>query len=175
MKTNDHGLAIIKTFEGLRLKVYLCPANYPTVGYGHRILAEDALNIGNEITRQKADEFLAADLKKFETGVAELVAPETNENQFSALVSLAFNVGLNALKKSKLLKYHNDAEYSKAVKEFDWDSAGGKILEGLVRRRHAERCLYRGDIYALNIEMYTPFKNNELHKSYMDLRKGKRK
>ena len=136
---NKAGFDLIRHFEGLRLKSYLCPANVWTVGYGS---TGPHVKPGMVITREQADELLQRDLERFERGVAEL-APKATDNQFAALVAFSFNVGLGALKSSTLLKLHNAGDYAGAQKQFTrWNRGGGKILAGLTKRREAEAELY---------------------------------
>lgn len=140
---NERGLQLVKQFEGLRLKAYLCPAGVPTIGYGS---TGKHVKMGMEITEDEAELLLRRDLKRFEIGVAELIGDTpTTSDQFSALVSLAFNIGLGALARSTVLKRHNLGNPRGAANAFAmWNRAGGKILPGLIRRREAEAKLYRG-------------------------------
>lgn len=147
-RINGAGVAIIKHFEGLKLKAYKCPAGVWTIGYGHT--GPDVMP-GLIITEARADELLAADLAKFEAGVARL-APVTTDNQFSALVSFAFNVGLDedddtiaeGLGDSTLLRKHNAGDYEGAAAQFAlWNKANGVVMSGLTRRRAMEADLYR--------------------------------
>lgn len=147
-RINGAGVAIIKHFEGLALKAYKCPAGVWTIGYGHT--GPDVVP-GLVITEARADALLAVDLARFEAGVARL-APVTTDNQFSALVSFAFNVGLDedddtvaeGLGDSTLLRKHNAGDYEGAAREFaKWNKANGVILSGLDRRRAMEADLYR--------------------------------
>lgn len=147
-RINGAGVAIIKHFEGLALKAYKCPAGVWTIGYGHT--GPDVVP-GLVITEARADALLAADLARFEAGVARL-APVTTDNQFSALVSFAFNVGLDedddtiteGLGDSTLLRKHNAGDYEGAAREFaKWNKANGVVLSGLDRRRAMEADLYR--------------------------------
>jgi len=136
---NAVGLAIIKENEGCKLQAYLCPAKVPTIGYGH---TGPEVKLGQVITIDRADALLAADLARFEDGVTHLT-PFSNDNQFSALVSFAFNEGLGKLRGSTLLAKHNAADYVEAAKEFGkWTFADGKVMSGLVKRRAAEAALY---------------------------------
>lgn len=140
MRINQKGLQLIKDFEGCRLVVYADAAGYPTVGYGHM---DFSLVLGNKITQAEAEELLRSDLQKFEDGVSELLVEEYTANQFSAMVSLAFNIGLGAFKKSTLLRKFNAGDILGAAAEFHkWNKAGGKVLKGLVRRRQAEARLF---------------------------------
>ena len=144
MKINETGLALIKSFEGLRLKAYKCPAGVWTVGYGHT--GKD-VKPGMIITEEQAEELLRQDLERFENGVLDLLTiPELTSNQFSALVSFSFNVGLGNFKNSTLLKMINKGnkdELEAIHSQFKrWVWAGSQILPGLQRRREAEFDLY---------------------------------
>lgn len=140
-RTGDKGLALIQSFEGLRLKAYPDPATGGepwTIGYGHT----GGVKPGQVITEAQADEFLRSDLARFEAAVSRL-CPITTQNQFDALVSFTFNVGENALKESTLRRLHNEGAYSQARDQFKrWDKAASKIMAGLSRRRAAEATLY---------------------------------
>lgn len=141
MKINEKGLDLIKSFEGLRLEAYLCPAKVWTIGYGHT----KGVKKGMKITKEKADELLMEDLQKFQKGVEKLVSMiKLTDNQFSALVSFAFNLGLRNLKDSTLLKKVSQNPNDETIRnEFmRWIYAGGKPLEGLKRRRKHEADLY---------------------------------
>ena len=140
MKINNEGINLIKKFEGLRLEAYLCPAGVWTIGYGHT----KGVKKGQVITQLEADNLLKEDLISFEKGVTSLIKSNINQNQFSALVSFAFNLGLANLKNSTLLKKVNANPNDRTiVDEFiRWIYAGGKQLEGLKRRRQAEAYLY---------------------------------
>ena len=138
MTTSPTGIALIKRFEGLRLKAYLCPANVVTVGFGHTKGVQ--LN-DPEITEEEADRLLAEDLKLYERAVTEMVKVPITPNQFDALCALAFNIGTGALRGSTLMKKLNAGQPCAA--EFDrWIFSNGKALPGLVRRRAAERRLF---------------------------------
>lgn len=140
MKINKEGLELIKKFEGLKLKSYRCPANILTIGYGHT----KGVKENQEITEEEATKLLLEDISTFETGVKNLVTSKINENQFSALVSFSFNLGLGNLKSSTLLKKVNINPNDKSIKlEFvKWNKAGGKVLSGLTSRRKSESELY---------------------------------
>lgn len=139
MKINQKGIDLIKHFEGLYLESYKCPAGVWTIGYGHT----GGVSAGEKISGEKAEDLLKGDLEKFEKGVEELVQTDINEDQFSALVSFSFNLGLGNLSKSTLLKKLNAGDYTGAADEFPkWRKAGGKVLQGLVKRRAAERELF---------------------------------
>lgn len=138
-RINAAGLELIKTYEGLALRSYRCAAGRWTVGYGHTATALP----GQEIDEHKADELLQADLRGFEKAVAELVQVPLNDNQFAALVSLAFNIGVAALARSTLIKLLNAGDLDKVPAEFlRWTKVGTLELPGLVRRRTAEAQLW---------------------------------
>lgn len=140
MKINSKGLELIKRWEGLELKAYRCPANVLTIGYGS---TGDHVKENMVITEKEAEALLLKDLERFEEGVQKLVPDTINENQFSALVSLAYNIGLTNLKNSTLLKKLVKGDMKGAADQFlVWRKAAGKVLKGLVKRREAERSLF---------------------------------
>lgn len=140
-KINAAGLDLIKSFEGLRLKAYICPANVWTIGYGS---TGPHVKAGMTITQKEAERLLLDDLERFEAGVDKLLGNATDD-QFSACVSLAFNIGLSAFARSTVLKRHKLKNHVGAANAFLlWNRGGGMILKGLVRRREAERRLYLG-------------------------------
>jgi len=140
MKINKEGLKIIKDSESLKLKSYICPAGILTVAYGHTG-ADVAPNMTISVGR--AEELLKSDLRRFELGVEKLLEVKTSPNEFSAMVSLAFNIGLGNFKNSEVLINHNkDHKYEACIKFHNWRRGGGRILKGLVRRRIKEAELY---------------------------------
>jgi lysozyme len=143
MKLSKTGADLIKKYEGCRLKAYKCPADVWTIGFGHTGNVKE----GQTITQAQADAFFDKDIQRFVDGVNEIVKVEINQNQFDALVSFAYNCGLVALQKSTLLKYVNGEKFVLASKEFDrWNKGGGKVLQGLVRRRNDEQALFEKPI-----------------------------
>ncbi|MPT48050.1 MAG: lysozyme [Sphingobium sp.] len=137
--TSAGGRALITRFEGEKLKSYLCPANVWTIGVGHT--GKD-VKPGMVISQAESQALLAGDLARFEKAVTDL-ARKTTQNQFDAMVSLAFNIGENAFAGSTLLRKHNRGDYLGAAAEFTrWNKAGGKTLAGLTSRRTAEKLLY---------------------------------
>ena len=138
-RTSAKGINLIKEFEGFRARSYLCPANVLTIGYGHTKTCQP----GQVISTIKGEELLKEDLVRFERAVNVLVKVPLTQNQFDALVSFAFNVGVGAFKKSTLLRLLNQGNYKQAADEFmRWVHGGGVKLAGLVRRRQAERNLF---------------------------------
>ncbi len=136
---NKAALDLIRKFEGLRLKAYVCPAGKLTIGYGHT----KGVKQGQRITEAEADDLLLQDVQQFADGVKKAVTVPINENQFGALVSFAFNIGLSAFRKSSLLKKLNAGQYGKVPTEMlRWNKAGGVVLPGLTARRAAEGYLW---------------------------------
>jgi len=132
-------ISIIKKFEGLRLKAYLCPAGLWTIGYGHT----KNVKKGDIITEYRADKFLLDDLMWVETTVNTLVKVLLTQNQYDALVSLVFNIGGLNFKKSTLLRELNMGNYDSASDQFLlWRKSEGKVLNGLERRRAEEKRLF---------------------------------
>jgi len=139
MHINQAGLDLIKKFEGLRLHAYQDSVGVWTIGYGHT----DGVWDGQKITEDEAEAFLKTDLHLAEQAVDSMVTAPINENQFAALVSFAFNLGTNALRKSTLMRKLNAGFPKAAAEEFlKWSHAGGKLLLGLQLRRQAERALF---------------------------------
>lgn len=148
-KTSPKALQIIKASEGCKLKAYICPAGIPTIGYGHtKTVNLTDVKRGKTITQSEAERLLAIDLAEFESGVAKLVKVPITDNQFGALVSFAFNLGLGALSTSTLLKRINGkasvADIEKAWVQWDKARVNGVLrpLRGLTIRRQAEFDLF---------------------------------
>lgn len=136
---NKEGLELLKQFEGFRNKAYLDPVGIPTIGYGFT----KGVKMGQVMSREAADKRLAQEVAEFEKGVKSAISTATNDNQLSAMVSLAYNIGIGAFKKSSVLRRHNQCDFLGAADAFSmWVKAGGKTLPGLVRRRNAEAALY---------------------------------
>lgn len=142
MKTSQAGIDLIKQHEGLRLEAYPDPASGAepwTIGYGHT----KGVMPGQRITQEQAEQFLRDDLWWAEDAVNGSVTVNITQAQFDALVSLIFNIGATAFKKSTLLRKLNDFDYEGAADEFlKWVKAAGKEMPGLVNRRKAERALF---------------------------------
>lgn len=152
MKTGSRGIALIKRFEQCRLKAYVATEkerqrNIWTIGWGKTTGVRE----GDTCTQEQADEWFIDDLAKFEDGVNRLVTVPLTQPQFDALVSFAYNVGLDidedtkaeGLGDSTLLKLVNAGEFDQASKEFmKWVYQDGVKLNGLVARREAEKTLF---------------------------------
>lgn len=138
---NAAGLAILKESESLRLHAYRCPAGILTIGWGH---TGPDVHEGLTISAERAEELLQADLAAFEAGVEKALGqtPAT-DNQFSAMVSLAYNIGLGAFKTTSVLAHHKEGRHGQAALAFLlWNKSKGKVLPGLTTRRDKERSLY---------------------------------
>ena len=140
LETSESMIAVIKKFEGLRLKAYKCPAGVYTIGYGH---TENAC-ADSEISELMADQILRKDLKNFEQAINNLDLPLL-QCEFDALASFVFNIGIGNFNKSTLKKLLSQKKFFYAAKEFDkWVFAGGKKLPGLQNRRNKERKIFEG-------------------------------
>ena len=122
MNISAEGLSLIKKFEGCELKAYRCAANVLTIGYGStKGVTEDM-----EITQEEAESLL--------------------QHQFDAMVSWVFNLGSGNLSSSTLLKKLNNSEYDEVPAQIRrWNKAGGKVLDGLIRRREAEAKMFMNE------------------------------
>ena len=141
----NKGIPIIKKFEGLRLTSYLCPAGVWTIGYGSTFYENGSkVQEGEKITIDRADGLLINTVRLFEKSVKGLVKSSINENQLGALTSFAFNLGVGNFKASTLLKKVNKNPSDPMIRDefMKWNKAGGKVLNGLTRRREAEANLY---------------------------------
>jgi len=160
---NEAGLTLIKSFEGLgdgdpsttNLEPYLDPVGIWTIGWGHAIrdgadflrgaenkARANALYPGG-ITLAQAETLLKADVFDTCRDVQAVVNVPINDNQFAALVSFTYNVGIGNLKSSTLLKHVNAQRFTEAAGEFPkWNKSAGQVLAGLTRRRVAEAALF---------------------------------
>lgn len=142
MQVGKKGLELIKHFEGLRLTSYRCSSNIPTVGYGH---TGPDVHDGLVITEERAEELLKEDLHTAEKCVDTYAQVKLNQNEFDSLCSFVFNCGCGAFRDSTLLRYLNDGREKVEVADqlLRWNKgAGGVPVEGLTRRREAERKLF---------------------------------
>jgi lysozyme len=148
MKMTKAGLDLLKEREGLRLEAYYCQAGVLTIGYGHTSAAgEPLVRPGMKISKEEAERILIDDLRKYENAVKRLVKVNITPNQYSALVSLCYNIGEGAFSKSTVLKRVNAGDYHGAAKAFAmWNKAGGKVSNGLVKRRAMEASLFLSDM-----------------------------
>lgn len=149
MKVNQigaKGLNLIKKYEGFKSAPYKCPAGIPTIGYGATYYPSGAkVKLTDKpVTQKEADTMLLNMLKHYELGVDSFTTDKVNQNQFDALVSIAYNIGLHALKGSTLIRKVNLDPNDKTIKnEFmRWTKANGKVMDGLLNRRKEEAELY---------------------------------
>ena len=139
MKISNNGLDLVKHFEGLVLEAYKCPAGVWTIGYGH---TKD-VQPGDSWSEDHADHMLEVEMEEYEKYINDLVTVELNQNQFDAMVSWVYNLGVGNLQSSTLLKVLNAGDYAGVPEQImRWNKAGGKVLEGLTRRRQAEADLF---------------------------------
>ena len=139
MKASSKALELIKQFEGLRLKAYLCPGGVWTIGYGHTA----GVKSGMVITEAQAEEFLRSDIAVFEKAVNDQKLALT-QNMFDALVSFTFNVGVGNFKRSTLLRKIKVNPWDNSIMDefLRWVYSKGRVLPGLQRRRLDEMKLY---------------------------------
>lgn len=139
---NEKGLAIIKEREGCKLQVYTCDGGKRTIGWGH--VVPDFTPDDFAITQELADAWLETDIEKTQHDLA--IATQhiiLTDNQWSALVSFCFNVGIGNFLSSTMRRKLNAGDYEGAANEFPkWVYAKGKKLAGLVKRREKEKSLF---------------------------------
>jgi lysozyme len=130
---------LIKGFESLQLKAYVCPGGQVTIGYGHAGLT----GLVESISVEEAEEILDQDMSRFVDIVDASVSVPLTDGQAAALTSLAFNIGVGAFKKSTLVKLLNDGDYPAAARQFlCWNKSKGKVLDGLTNRRESEKLVF---------------------------------
>ena len=146
MKTGKKGLDLIKKYEGFYSKPYLDPIGIPTIGYGATYYPNNVKVTMKDkpLSEKEASDLLVQMLKVYENQVASLVRKPINQNQFDALVSFTYNLGATNLGKSTLLKKVNANPQDKSIADefVKWNRAGGKVLNGLTKRRKDEATLY---------------------------------
>jgi len=145
MKISNKGLELIKEFEGFRSEPYLCSAGVPTIGYGSTFYKDGRkVSLSDKpISKEEATQLLEYTVNSFANGLKGKLQTNLEQNQFDALVCLAYNIGLGAFAKSTLLKKVNAKDFKGASSEFlKWDMANGKKLLGLRKRRERERELF---------------------------------
>ena len=141
MNISQEGLSLIKKFEGCELEAYKCAAGVLTIGYG----STKGVKEGDTITQEEADKLLLHEMEEYEGYIKDAVTVDLKQNQFDALVSWVFNLGPANLKASTMLKVLNAKEYDDVPAQIKrWNKAGGKVLQGLIRRREAEALLFEG-------------------------------
>lgn len=142
MRLGSKGLNLIKRFEGLRLKAYLCPAGKWTIGYGH---TGPDVTPSLIISESEAETLLRKDVQATETYLNKWMQSnkvDLNQNQFDALISFIFNVGIGNFTRSTMVKKLIKGDATASSEFAKWRLAGGKVSPGLERRRKAEKELY---------------------------------
>lgn len=154
MKLNESGYNLIAKFEGLSLKPYLDSAGVPTIGYGNTLYPDGKRVTMKDkaITKEYALELLKLTADAFAADVNQLVKKPLTQNQFNALTSFAYNVGSDidldnipeGLGDSTLLKKvnRNPNDPTIAAEFRKWNKAGGRVLNGLIKRRQQESEIY---------------------------------
>jgi lysozyme len=145
MNITPQARALIRKYEGCKLKAYQCSAKKWTIGWGNTFY-EDGSSVkqGDTITQERADKLFVILLDQFAAQLRPLITAKINDNQFGALLSFAYNAGIGAFRNSTLRKLVNANTANAAIRqEFGkWNKAGGKVLLGLTRRRQSEAELY---------------------------------
>jgi len=140
MQISKEGLALIKKFEGFESRAYLCPAGVWTIGYGHTKDVKE----GDEWSQAHAEHMLEIELEEFCEYVNKMVKVPLEQYQFDALVAWVYNLGAGNFKESTLLRVLNQSDYDDVPHQIKrWNKAGGRVLQGLVRRREAEALLFQ--------------------------------
>ena len=135
------GLDLIKQFEGFSATTYICPAGYPTIGYGHMLRHGELFGV---ISKTDAVELLCQDVSVAERAVLRLIDVPLGDHQFDALVSFTYNLGSGALQCSTLRRKVNREEHDEVPEQLmRWVWSSGRKLPGLVKRRRAESLLYQ--------------------------------
>lgn len=144
MRNIAAAIALIRSFESLFLKAYLDPVKIPTIGWGTiQYPGGRKVKMGDVVTREQAEEYLMHEVREKCQGLEALISVPVNDNQFSALVSFAYNCGTGAFQGSTMRRKLNAGDYAGAANEFlRWNRAKGMVLRGLTRRRIAEKKLF---------------------------------
>tara|TARA_S200002703_G_scaffold151447_1_gene150884 strand:+ start:254 stop:691 length:438 start_codon:yes stop_codon:yes gene_type:complete len=141
MNISKEGIDLIKHFEGCRLEAYEDAVGVPTIAYGR---IKD-VKIGDSCTQAQAEAWLDEELHEYEGYINDAVTVALTQNQFDSLVSWVYNLGPSNLKSSTMLKVLNKEQYADVPEQIQrWNKAGGKVLEGLTKRRNAEALLFEG-------------------------------
>lgn len=144
MRISENGIEFIRQLEGEKLTAYPDIVGIWTIGVGHTGFVDGKpVARGMAITKEKSKELLTADLKRFESAVNDAVKVTLTQNQFDALVSLAFNIGEGAFARSKLVNKLNAGDKKGAAEQFlVWKNAGGRVSQGLLNRRQKEKAMF---------------------------------
>ena len=141
MNISNEGISLIKKFEGCELEAYQDAVGVWTIGYGHTKNVKE----GMTVSKEQADNMLLNELDEYCEHVEKAVTVDLKQCEFDALVSWTYNLGPTNLNNSTMLKVLNNKEYNEVPNQINrLNKAGGKVLQGLVRRREAEALLFEG-------------------------------
>ena len=141
MNISNEGISLIKKFEGCELEAYYDAVDVLTIAYGRT----KGVKAGDTCTQEQADAWLEEELHEYSGYVNDAVKVDLEQNQFDALVAWTYNLGPTNLNKSSMLVEINNKNWDEVPHQIKrWNKAGGKVLEGLVRRREAEALLFEG-------------------------------
>lgn len=178
MNINKATIDLVKEFEGCKLTAYRDAVGVWTIGYGTTSRAGLGIipTAGMTITQAEADQLLADGLNNSADQIRPMITAPLNDNQFGACVSLAYNIGAYGFGRSTALEKINSGEYDKAADAFlMWNKAGGKVLQGLVRRREAERKLFLTPVFEqvpVFAERTSPVQSTTLQASALQIASG---
>ncbi len=141
----ENCIALIKWAERFVGHIYICPAGWPTIGWGHVVKENERERFAQGITEEEGETFLANDLKRYELAVCRLIKVPLDDCMYDALVDFTFNEGAGALQRSTLRQRLNREDYSGAADAFapwKWGGRPLRVMPGLVKRREIERILF---------------------------------
>jgi lysozyme len=146
MNISQEGISLIKKFEGCELEAYKCAAGVWTIGYGHTKDVKE----GDSILKEDAESMLVHELQEYCNDVDIAVKVDLKQNEFDALVSWTYNLGLTNLNSSTMLKVLNEGKHNEVPAQMKrWNKASGQVKQGLVRRREAEALMFEGKDWSL--------------------------
>jgi lysozyme len=146
MNISQEGISLIKKFEGCELEAYKCAAGVWTIGYGHTKDVKE----GDSILKEDAESMLMHELQEYCNDVDIAVKVDLKQNEFDALVSWTYNLGLTNLNSSTMLKVLNEGKHDEVPAQMKrWNKASGQVKQGLVRRREAEALMFEGKDWSL--------------------------
>lgn len=143
MQISYNGIQFLKQWEGFKADAYKDTGGVWTIGYGTIRWNGRPVEQGMKMSEKEAELALQADLAWAQTAVNKLVKYPLTQNMFDALVSFVYNVGESAFSRSTLLRLLNQGQVADAAKQFErWKFDNGKVIQGLLNRREAERALF---------------------------------
>jgi lysozyme len=146
MNISQEGISLIKKFEGCELEAYKCAAGVWTIGYGHTKDVKE----GDSILKEDAESMLMHELQEYCNDVDIAVKVDLKQNEFDALVSWTYNLGLTNLNSSTMLKVLNEGKHDEVPAQMKrWNKASGQVKQGLIRRREAEALMFEGKDWSL--------------------------